>query len=535
MTKFITVFILSVFFILFASCNSVSPELKTAEQLIESAPDSALQILRNMPPQKYKNPKNRALYGLLMVQALDKKMLPLKPDSLLDFSLTYYQEYPDHDRLATCYLYKGRTYKYYLQYEKAIEYYLKALETIHYKNNYLLLARINSDLGDIYLVQGEYLKARKKYKLTYQDLQKGKLYNYAYYSLIDIGKTYYMLNDYDIAQKYFRYVYFKAKDSLTIGAALHETGLCYYQSNQNDSAISYFRKVLYYPYIGCNKAVSYYYLGNIFYKLNIIDSAYYYAKKSFNFKPDIRTQRECYRILTNSEFLKGNMQSMSEFMNKYVQLSDSLRKIDAQTKGSYIETVHTTKIEAAQNKNRVMYLTFITVLILIGSYLFNRIVLRRNKKEKLHIQEIHLLEKADIHNRVIVDKRIIIHQKIEERKAKITSERKGINLQEREDLIKEIYNEILHINDLKFFFGEMDIDFNNLVTKLQSRYKGINEKELIWCCLNLLKIPNHDLLILLNYKTQNSLKILKSRLSVKFKLDNAKQLSEFLINILAEE
>ncbi len=46
-----------------------------------------------------------------MMQALNSKFLPIKPDSLLDFSIAYYQEHPQKDYLATSYLYKGRMYK----------------------------------------------------------------------------------------------------------------------------------------------------------------------------------------------------------------------------------------------------------------------------------------------------------------------------------------------------------------------------------------------------------------------------------------
>jgi hypothetical protein len=108
----------------FAACSLLPNELKHAESLIESAPDSALHILQHLSPDKYTTDESRALYGLLMIEALDKKSLPLEPDSILDFSINYYKQSKNNNRLAACYFYKGRACKYGFKYENAISYYL---------------------------------------------------------------------------------------------------------------------------------------------------------------------------------------------------------------------------------------------------------------------------------------------------------------------------------------------------------------------------------------------------------------------------
>ena len=155
-----------------SACSLTPTELKTAEQLIETAPDSALHILQHLTPTQYKSDKNRALYGLLIIETLGKKKLPMKPDSLLDFSIDFYSNHPDGNRLASCYLYKGRTFKYSSQYEKAMQYYLKALDEVKDEKDNILLGRVNLDLGDIYNIQGDYNVARKKYQLAYDYFSK---------------------------------------------------------------------------------------------------------------------------------------------------------------------------------------------------------------------------------------------------------------------------------------------------------------------------------------------------------------------------
>jgi len=516
-------------------CSLIPGELKTAEDLINNQPDSALQILRNIPPNKKRSGASRALYGLLMTETLDKKKLPLKPDSLLDFSIAYYEEHPDKNRLATCYLYKGRAYKYNFQYEDATTCYLKAEDAVTDSENYLLLGKINSDIADIYLYQREYKKARQKYSEAYRYYCKAKSDKLAFSALISIGKSYNQAKSYKKALPYFQKVCNECSDSTIKVLAIQYIGINFYNSNQLDSALFYLRKVIKYPAVNYNRAIRHYYIADVFMDLNQVDSAYYYAKNAFNYEPDIRTQRECYRILVNAANAKGNIADLQKYMSSYQDCSDSIQKIDAQTKGSILETIHASKKEVFRNEQKVWHLRGLILLVLISSSMLGIFLIRRSRKERMQIQEVHTEEKVGIRKKVILDKRTVLQQKIEEIKTEQIHERKMVNVQEREAQIRKIYEDLLHINDQAFFFSEMDIVLNGMITKLRNRYSGIKPKELIWCCLYLLKIPSHDMLILLDYKSHNSLKMLKSRLSDKFELDNAALLGNFLRNILYED
>ena len=233
MAKFFRFFIILLLSnIILLSCSFQPRELSVAEQLIETAPDSALHILQGLNPTKYRFDNNRALYGLLMIRALDKKMLPLKPDSLLDFSIDYYMNHPDNDLLASCYFYKGRMCKYAFQYESAIIFYLKALDIVNYNNSKLLNAKINFDLGDIFLAQRDFSKAREKYRVAYNYFSSENQKIFAFYCLNNIGKTYTQQKLYNKAYPYYYSVYKVAKDSLVKGLAIQNIGLYYYYIKQ---------------------------------------------------------------------------------------------------------------------------------------------------------------------------------------------------------------------------------------------------------------------------------------------------------------
>jgi tetratricopeptide (TPR) repeat protein len=511
----------------------VPDELKTADRLIETAPDSALKILQHISPKLCKEPANHAFYGLLLVRAMDKLHLPLTSDSLLDYSLNYYLTYPDNEQLASCYLFKGRNYKNKLQYEKAMVYYLKGLDIAQRTNDNLLLGRFNLDMGDIYLIQRDYSLSRQKYKHSFDYFTKIKSQPQAFYSFLNIGRTYHAAGDYTIAQRFYKKGYNNAADSLEKASVLQEIAINFYDRHQYDSAMICFRQVIHYPYIGNNRAVRYLYFADLLLDLKQIDSATFYAKNAFNFYPDIVTQRECYRILTNTGYLKGNIRQMKMFMNQYVILYDSVRKIENQSKGSLIESIHSSKMEVIKTKNSQWYLVG---FVLVGVLIVLVLIIQLRKLSVLEIQktEIHYQhQKKGIRIDVLTKHSETILQKIEAVKSKQSSERKKASLSEKEKLDRKIYDEILHMNDMDFFYNEMDIVLNNLVSKLRTRYPALTPKEICWCCLYLLHIPTTDIYLLLDYKV-GSLKKMKQRLAQKIIVPGIKGIDDFLTGILSE-
>ena len=77
----------------------------------------------------------------------------------------------------------------------------------------------------------------------------------------------------------------------------------------------------------------------------------------------------------------------------------------------------------------------------------------------------------------------------------------------------------------------MNHTFNQIIDKLEEGYPEITQRELIWCCLHLLEIPNSDRIDILD-TTSDGLYKLKQRLSRKVKLKSTKELDEFLKKII---
>jgi len=510
------------FFLWLAGCSFQPSEMKIAEQVMETAPDSALHLLQSMHIDHSMSSADRALYGLLYFQALDKNRLPLTPDSLINFSLNYYQKENDIKRLPYCYFYKARIYKITQRYDEATILYLKALDQLQNNKNYDLLGKIYADMGDICSLQKDYENALRKYQLSADYYKNAGKPIDASYRILDIGRTYRYIKNYKAAHKYYNQALTQTTDSVFQGAALQEIGISYFQAKQYDSAQYYLRKSLLFPYISTNFSIRCYQLSDLFFNIAQYDSAYSYAVIALKYPANFFTQRECYRILANTAYVKGNFKQMAIYMTYFQAYSDSVRQIESQTKITVLEDIHQTTEAAGKTRQYLTILGWILpFLVTISIFILLRLR-KRNKgnEEQLEQVELQLSEKQSLLRNSLI-------QKIEETKTLQAVARKKASLAEREMMDKELYNICLHTNDWGKFSNLMNHTFNNLISKLERNYPDISHKEITWCCLFLLDVPTLEVLLLLEYK-QDSLYKLKQRLVQKMSLKNVKELESWL-------
>jgi tetratricopeptide (TPR) repeat protein len=525
--KFITLHIVIavILSVSLTSCSIIPNELKIAEQVMEAHPDSALHILQKLPKEKYNSDANRALYGILLFQALDKNEMTLQPDSLIDFSIDYFLKQEDKPHLATAYFYKGRELKYKTEYEKASMEYYKSIDNCNPNSDYLLLGKIYGDLAAINFVQKENSEARRKYRIAANLFAKaGKLENLLN-EYMNIGQTYIIEKKHKIARLYYRKVCSLRPDSFILGAALREIGISYYNNKQYDSALYYYRKSLTYPSRGNNLPFRYYSLANVFFEIDQYDSATIYAIKSLKCAGgNLFMRRENCRIIVNAAYNTGDIKLMNRYMTKYQLYVDSIRVIESQTKATVIEKQHNSKAKATVAKqNLTIYTLLLTVAILIvliiGVYLYHRSKLRKLEIRN-YIQELNS-------KHVFVSQSITT--KIEELKSIQMETRKQTQPSDREKFSKELYNNALHIDNWDVFSSEMNHSFNNIVDKLQTEHPALSRKEISWCCLHLLDISNVDKVLLLETTTEGLYK-LKQRIAQKLNLVSTKELDTYLRN-----
>ena len=202
-------------------------EMKTAEKIMDSNPDSALHILQRMHPNQSILDADRALYGILLFQALDKSNQNLQPDSVINFSVRFYENSNDKAHLAIAYYYKARLYKRAQQFDQATILYLKTLDLTKNENDYKLLGKIYSDLGDICSIQRDFNTSLQKYEESINYFKKAGDTLEASYKVIDIARMYRFKNDYKKARIFYKQSLSLSADSFLHGLAFQEMGINY--------------------------------------------------------------------------------------------------------------------------------------------------------------------------------------------------------------------------------------------------------------------------------------------------------------------
>ncbi len=508
----------------FTSCSKTPNELKIAEQIMENHPDSALYILQKLPPEKYSSDASKALFGILLFQALDKNYMPLQPDTLINFSIDYYLKQKDEKYLAIAYFYKGRKLYSQKEYEKATKEFLRSIENCANNTDNLLLGKIYSDLAAISFMQKENNEARKKYLKASSIFNKARKSEFVLNEYLNIGQTYVVEKKYNIARLYYRKVYALSTDSFTLGTALAEIGTSYYKNDQFDSSLYYYKQSFTYPIREGKLAIRYYTLAGVFYNISQYDSASFYALKSMEYPASYHVKKECCRIVVNAAYNKRDIELTKKYMSKYQEYTDSVRVIESQTKAVVIEKQHNSKTATAATKHKLTLYTLlltasILIILIIGVYLYYRSNLRKleidNCKQELNNKQVFVSQS--------------ISTKIEEFKSIQTKTRSHGQSDDRLKLSKELYNNALHIDNWDVFSSDMNHAFNNIVDKLQTEHPALSRKEISWCCLHLLDVSNADRVLLLETTTEGLYK-LKQRIAQKLNLVSTKELDTYLRN-----
>ena len=120
--------------------------------------------------------------------------------------------------------------------------------------------------------------------------------------------------------------------------------------------------------------------------------------------------------------------------------------------------------------------------------------------------------------------------KIEENRVAKASALKKASIKEREAILLEIYNRCLCLENWNSFSKLMNETFNDLILNLEKDYPEINQKEIVWICLFLLRIPQLEMALIIDFQI-GSLYKLKHRLAQKMNLSSTKELELTLQNM----
>lgn len=153
----------------FVECSNPQPEasmlLADAERLIESNPDSAMQLIDSIfYPEESLFFEDYVRYLVLRVQARYKTHRPVAEDTLIFRARDYFSDRKEPRLAALAWFYSGCVYRERKEYENAVQLYKEARKHARQTNNSDLQGLIQYNLGDLFAEQGIYRVALKNYK-----------------------------------------------------------------------------------------------------------------------------------------------------------------------------------------------------------------------------------------------------------------------------------------------------------------------------------------------------------------------------------
>lgn len=175
--------------ILSCSRHYYNSNLLKAERVMDLYPDSALGILESVSLNNLKTDRDKALYGLLLTQALDKNHLSPTNDSLIKMSVNYYNSSGDKLRQTISNYYQGRVLYNANHIQSAIVKFYKAKDIAEDNGFDFWTGMACRGLSDIFNQTYNKSEELKYAKEEYNHIKKSNKQPYLNYSMHDLGRA----------------------------------------------------------------------------------------------------------------------------------------------------------------------------------------------------------------------------------------------------------------------------------------------------------------------------------------------------------
>ena len=485
-------------FIVSCSQNEICSSLKTAEDIINDNPDSTLSILREIDNDALKDNQLKALYGLLYTSANIKKQKVPDNDSLIDYSIQFFENNNDSYHLADSYYYKGMMCYAKKQLEVSAHY-LKKAESLSIKYGYSRITnKIYERLSYLnYITDNKALTLEysKKYLNSSIELKDRTLISRAF---VMVASSYAAVNLSDSAYYYLEsgLRYIDDVDSVLKADILVDVGEMYYE--KGDLGLSE-NNALQSDSIHPNPHAKML-LGKIEYQRGDRIKAKKYWDHALSIN-DVKVKKELYKIVANYYAETGNYDDAYVISLKLDSLNDAIN-ISSKTVQELQLKYDRAKSES-ELYQKILYALVIAFLTSIGLLTFLRFHQRRvrsynstintltNKNETYKSEIESFSEKVNMYQHEIglyVSKVSNYEEEISKNIEKIkllkTSDRsKQKEIDELKDNISTLYKSIMSelqkgntiyetIKNRKPIVHYSDEDLNSLV----DFYKIINNK-----------------------------------------------------------
>ncbi len=531
-------FLLGVFICMFYCCHGPeNPEtgksiqaMNRAEQLMPTAPDSALALLHTINENCLPNPGERARFSLLHSILLDKNCIDLTTDSVIRPAMEYYSRNGEREERAKMYYYLGRIYENAKRTKDAVKAFIQAEKLAGEEDNYFK-GLIYGSMGRLYKSQDSSEEALKmftqasdvfrrighKRNLSYSlrqegdilnDLGKKELSNQKLYEALDISKQ---LGD--------------TVNILGISRIIATNFIFYY--NDIPQARNFLTDIYTKYRIEEIPQSDYFLWGYIHLKEKDLEKAEYYFQQKKLSQPSLRMLMDINGLWQKLYEEKGEYRKALEYAKQAAELRDSVYEKEKTELVQNLKRQYQSELLQAENERlsvKNFYLWTISLLVItVFALLFIRIYFRIKRKEREKEEKVKQLQE-------------LLASWIDF--LKILGDM-AIRTQQKPERFLESFKENLYFKgkgEHKHFVPDLQAwvnqAFYGIVDYLRKTYPHLTEDDLNFLCLLYLKMPMEVMLLIYNFTNTKSLYNKRSNLRKKIGLSSDEDLDEFLEKLI---
>ena len=541
----ITLMFLSIIFFLVACSEQQSDnkQLILVDSLMQSQPDSALNILRGISMENFATQVDSAYYALLLTQARDKNYIVQTDDSLIRYAVVYYDKTNDVRMQAKAHYYWGCVYRDMNRQAEAFREFLIAAPLTERAKEKRQLGLVYNNIGFIYMIQDFNEKADSIYQLMEgiaEELKDTSLWSEALFrqGSIVLAK----------GEEYFPIAEQKLSDAFVAVDRVGNNGLkanisaslsnLYSRMNEGEKALYYAKLNLSLRRDTARAYRTFLILGDAYYKCGQYDSAVFYLNKGLVGK-DYRRKLDAYMRLADIAMIQGNVTLSLELERISSAYKDSLyqlRRSVVANKMVEAEADAQTMLQKLYYKGRLntylySFILIAVMIIAIALFLYKQYqrkndLLQKDKqqleKANWNLSQHYASLQTDIVQKDLeiedLKKELASYQIDEEQRKKLQAELSEMILK-RGTLAKEAFlhsplyekmqviikdyqakdesDEEISDREWQEFVVGMDMQWNNAITDFCAKYQ-LSKEELHLMCLSLAGFPFSHLEYLLH-------------------------------------
>lgn len=541
----ITLMFLSIIFFLIACSEQQSDnkQLILVDSLMQSQPDSALNILRGISMENFATQVDSAYYALLLTQARDKNYIVQTDDSLIRYAVAYYDKTNDVRMQAKAHYYWGCVYRDMNRQAEAFREFLIAAPLTERAKEKRQLGLVYNNIGFIYMIQDFNEKADSIYQLMEgiaEELKDTSLWSEALFrqGSIVLAK----------GEEYFPIAEQKLSDAFVAVDRVGNNGLkanisaslsnLYSRMDEGEKALYYAKLNLSLRRDTARAYRTFLILGDAYYKCGQYDSAVFYLNKGLVGK-DYRRKLDAYMRLADIAMIQGDVTLSLELERISSAYKDSLyqlRRSVVANKMVEAEADAQTMLQKLYYKGRLntylySFILIAVMIIAIALFLYKQYqrkndLLQKDKqqleKANWNLSQHYASLQTDIVQKDLeiedLKKELASYQIDEEQRKKLQAELSEMILK-RGTLAKEAFlhsplyekmqviikdyqakdesDEEISDREWQEFVVGMDMQWNNAITDFCAKYQ-LSKEELHLMCLSLAGFPFSHLEYLLH-------------------------------------